>query len=115
MRLEVVPCTTPGVRIVLASGELDATRAPDLLPKVAELVSGASALVLDLAAVSFFDSAGVRFADRVARECDREGAGFRIVAPPGSRARRVLELVGMADSLVSDDVPTAIAAARPGR
>jgi anti-sigma B factor antagonist len=112
MRLEVVPCETPGVRIVQATGELDVTRAPALLPEVESLVAGASALVLDLAAVSFFDSAGVRFADRVARVCDREGAGFRIVAPPGSRARRVLELVGMAGQLVSDDLPTAITIAR---
>jgi anti-anti-sigma factor len=115
MRLEVVPCETPGVRLVQASGELDATRAPALLPEVEALVTGARALVLDLASVSFFDSAGVRLADRIARQCDLEGAGFRIVAPPGSRARRVLELVGMAEQLVSDDVPSAVAAARhPG-
>lgn len=113
MSLEVVPCETPGVRVVQAIGEIDATRAPALLPEVESLVSGASALVLDLAAVSFFDSAGVRLADHLARHCHQEGAGFRIVAPPGSRARRVLELVGMADQLVSDDVPTAITAARP--
>jgi anti-anti-sigma factor len=113
MRLEVVPCETPGVRLVQASGELDVTRTPALLPEVESLVSGAGAVVLDLAQVSFFDSAGVRFTDRIARQCDREGAGFRIVAPPGSRARRVLELVGMAGQLVDDDVPAAIAAARP--
>jgi anti-sigma B factor antagonist len=112
MMLEVVPCRTPGVRLVQASGELDVTRAPALLPEVESLVTGAGVLVLDLAAVSFFDSAGVRLADRIAQQCHREGAGFRIVAPPGSRARRVLELVGMAGQFVSDDVPTAIEAAQ---
>lgn len=113
MRLEVVPCESPGVRVVQASGELDVTCAPALLPEVESLVCGAPALVLDLSAVSFFDSAGVRLADRIARECDREGAGFRIVAPPGSRARRVLELVGMSGQLVDDDLATAVTAARP--
>jgi anti-sigma B factor antagonist len=108
MMLEVVPCQIPSVRLVQASGELDVTRAPALLAEVESLVSGAGALVLDLTAVSFFDSAGVRLVDRIAQQCHRQGAGFRVAAPAGSRARRVLELVGMAGQLVSDDVPTAL-------
>ncbi|MCW2745230.1 MAG: Anti-anti-sigma factor, partial [Mycobacterium sp.] len=53
---------------------------------------------------------GVRLVDRLARVARGAGAGFRVVAPPGTASRRVLEVVGM-DPLVDDDVPAAVTAA----
>ena len=96
------------VRVLRASGELDAVVAPPLLAEVGSWVRGAGAVVLDLTDVTFFDSSGVRLVDRLARECGRAGAAFRVVAPAGGTARRVLEIVGMA-ALVSDDVGAAVA------
>ncbi|MFP5220326.1 MAG: STAS domain-containing protein [Actinomycetes bacterium] len=84
------------VRVLRASGELDAVVAPPLLGQVSGWVRGARAVVLDLTDVSFFDSSGVRLVDRVTRECGRAGATLLVVAPAGGAPRRVLEIVGMA-------------------
>lgn len=96
-----------GLRVVRLSGEIDVATAPGLAEEALGLCAGTPCLALDLTAVEFFDSAGVRLVDRLARECAHRGTGFRVVAPPGSRARRVLELVGMADQLVCDDLAAA--------
>ena len=74
-----------GARVLRMRGELDIAVAPGLLPRVPELVAGAAGVVLDLSAVTFFDSAGVRLVDRLARECGRVGVRFAVVATPGRR------------------------------
>ena len=103
-----------GVRVLRATGEIDAVTAPALYADVAGLVGRADGVVLDLSAVTFFDSAGVRLIDVLARECARHGAGLRVVAPPGTASRHVLELVGMVGGLVCDDLASATAEARAG-
>ena len=100
-----------GVLLLRASGEVDVVTTAGVHERVAELVRGATGLVLDLSAVTFFDSSGVTMVDRLARACRRAGAGCAVVAPPGTRGRRVLEVVGMAAGLVHDDLPAARAAA----
>jgi anti-anti-sigma factor len=104
---------TDGVRVLRGSGELDAVTAPPLLATVGALVDGAVGVVLDLRNVSFFDSSGVRLVDRLARECGRRGSLLRVVAPRGVPARRVLEIVGLAEALVADTEAEAVAAVRP--
>lgn len=104
--------TEGGTRVLDVTGDLDVTVAPGLLPEVPSLVAGATALVLDLTDAVFVDSAGVRLVDALDRTCGGRGVPFRVVAPPGGRARRVLEIVGMAGALVSDDLPQALAAVR---
>ena len=101
-----------GVRILVGTGELDVAVLPPLLPTVPTLVAGADGVVLDLTSVTFFDSSGVRLVDALARACSQAGAGFRVVAPHRVVARRVLELGGMADALVDDDLEDAVAAVR---
>lgn len=101
-----------GVRVLRADGELDITTVPPVLATAASLVAGAQGLVLDLSAVTFFDSSGVRLVDRLSREAARVGARYRVVAPSGSTARRVLELVGFA-VLADEDLQTALAAVQP--
>jgi anti-sigma B factor antagonist len=100
---------SPGsdVLVLRGTGELDAAVVPDLLDDVAAMVAGAPGVVLDLTDVTFFDSSGVRLVDRLARTCAETGAGFRVVAPTGGPARRVLEIVGMAGPLVDEDLPAA--------
>jgi anti-anti-sigma factor len=67
-------------------------------------------VVLDLTDVTFFDSSGVRLVDHVTRECDRTATPLRVVAPPGTPTRRVLEIVGLSDELVTDDLRAALSA-----
>jgi anti-anti-sigma factor len=110
MSLEPVPSGCGGVRVVRASGELDVAGAPDLLPRVPDLVAGADAVVLDLAQVTFLDSSGVRLVNRFARECGARGLPFGVVAPPGGITRRVLDIVGFGPPLVLDDLAAAVAA-----
>ena len=91
-----------GLRVLRAAGEIDVRAVPALLSAVPGLVAGAPRVVLDLSDVTFLDSYGVRLVDRLTRECGQAGADFRVVAPKGNRARRVLELVGLAGLLTDD-------------
>ena len=110
MTFEALPEPVDGTRVLRATGELDIAVVPALLPDVPALVGTAESVVLDLSGVTFIDSSGVRFLDRVARECDRRETPFRVAAPPGSPPRRVLEIVGLADVLADDDLAAAILA-----
>lgn len=101
-----------GVRVLRAVGELDVTTAPPVLAAAASLLRGARGVVLDLSAVTFCDSSGVRVVDRLSREAGRIGAAYRVVAPSGCTARRVLELVGLAAVLAEEDLAAAVAAVR---
>ena len=96
------PSTAGQPHVLRISGELDVVSLPTVLERVPELVAGAVAVIVDLREVSFLDSSGVRFLHRLAHTCDQTGTGVRVVAPPGSRARRVLDIVGMT-LLVDDD------------
>ncbi len=105
----------PGrVRVLRLTGELDVAVAPELIPRVPELVGDGdgAGVLLDLTAVSFFDSAGVRLVDRLARECGRIGVSFVVVAPPGRPPARVLQIVGFGPPLVAGDLDTGLAALR---
>jgi anti-sigma B factor antagonist len=104
-----------GARVLRISGDLDFAVAPGLLPRVPELVSGAPGVVLDLTAVTFFDSAGVRIVDRFARECGRGAVRFSVVAPPGTMMARVLDIVGFGPPLVMPDLASALDAVRRPR
>ena len=101
-----------GVRVLRAEGELDVNAVPAMLASAASFVEGTTGLVLDLSAATFFDSSAVRLVDRLSREASRAGIGFRVVAPKGSVARRVLDLVGLAALLADDDLATAVATVR---
>ncbi len=94
MTFEALPDRDGGTTVLRATGDLDVAVVPALLPEVPALVSAAGSVVLDLSAVTFFDSSGVRLVDRLARECGARATPFRVVAPPGGPTRRVLELVG---------------------
>ncbi len=101
----------PGrVRVLRLTGELDVAVAPELIPRVPEFVEAAAGVVLDLTAVTFFDSAGVRLVDRLARESGRVGVPFVVVAAPGTPPARVLQIVGFGPPLVVGDLATGLAA-----
>jgi anti-sigma B factor antagonist len=101
-----------GPRVLRMRGELDIAVAPGLLPRVPDLVAGAPGVVLDLTAVTFLDSAGVRLVDRLARECGRVGVPFVVVATPGKTPARVLDIVGFGPPLVVADLAAGLAAVR---
>ena len=112
MNVVVTPPTSPSEPHVLSiTGDLDVVSVPQVLERVPGLVADAGAVVVDLREVTFLDSSGVRFLHRLAHTCAGTGTGVRVVAPPESRARRVLDIVGMT-LLVDDGLDAARAALR---
>jgi anti-sigma B factor antagonist len=81
------------VTTVAASGELDLAAAPELAAAVARH-HDARLLVLDVTAVTFIDSSGVRALIEADRS--RAGAGSRLAVLAGEGpVRRMLELCGL--------------------
>jgi len=94
-----------GRTVVRVTGELDLATADRFRRAVAEALAGGPA-VIDLAALEFIDSSGVRALDGVLRDADRDGAPLRVSAPVHENVAQVLDLVGMLDELPWDgEVP----------
>jgi anti-sigma B factor antagonist len=93
-------------------GEVDLTSAATLEEAMIEELPGASAIVVDLSGVTFFDSSGVRMLDRMAGRCDGAGVGFRVAAPPNAAARLVLRLAVFREDLVAAGIDEALAELR---
>jgi anti-sigma B factor antagonist len=74
----------------MVSGELDLATVPQLSAAVAEH-SDASLLVLDLTAVTFIESTGVRVLIQADRACARSGSRLVVLAGDGP-VRRLLGL-----------------------
>ena len=68
----------------------------------------ARGLVLDLSAVTFLDSTGLRLVFRLARRLRDRQQSLRLVVPEGARISRVLSLSGVAAvaEIVSEHVPS---------
>ena len=89
-----------GVAVLALEGELDLATADQLITAVSDVLTGSSphTLVIDLKAISFCDSAGIRalvFAHKEARDA---AAAMRITNESGI-VRRVLEITGVHDLL----------------
>ena len=110
MTVEQLP-PQDGVRVLRITGELDVLTAQPLHDRVTAFGDDRP-LVLDLTDVTFVDSAAVSVVDRLARTQATRG-GLRVVAPPGGRPRRVLDIVGFGAGLVVDDLEHALVELRP--
>jgi anti-anti-sigma factor len=89
----------PGRAIVAVSGELDLSKAPELLDAIAALGdAGTNAVVIDLSELTFIDSSGISALIKAGRETRARG-GSVVVAAPTVNVRRVFEIVRLADVL----------------
>src|SRR5690349_24333206 len=95
MTVTAQPLGSSGTVILTCVGEIDTRVAPALRAQVLKLISDRTGVIIDLTPVTFFDSAAVRFLDDIARECAHHNTPVKAVAPPGTPARRVLDIVGM--------------------
>jgi anti-sigma B factor antagonist len=77
--------------VIVAEGELDIVGAPLLIEAVPE---GGEPLVIDLEAVGFMDSSGLRALLAARQGCLESGRPFAL-ARPSDAVRRVLELVDL--------------------
>jgi anti-anti-sigma factor len=82
------------------SGEVDLSNASALERAIAEAVpNSATGVVLDLSALSYIDSSGIRLVLSLAGSLKWRGQELVIAAPEGSACRRVLTLAGIGGSV----------------
>ncbi len=94
-----VPGSTGAYAVVVLSGEVDATNSEELYNILESVVlRHPRLLVVDLSALSFMDSTGLRMLLRSSRELDQQGGVLGLAAPQVSVAR-VLQLT-RADQLI---------------
>ncbi len=94
----------PGLVTVVVAGELDQATCPRLNRTVREVLAARPwLLTIDLTAVTFCGSAGVRaLVLRYAEACE---AGARTVVRPSAPIRRVLEVTGLTAALPVARIP----------
>jgi anti-sigma B factor antagonist len=86
--------------LLRVAGEVDLETAPELSAALdAALTSSERAVVLDLAEVDFIDTSGVRALLDGRRLATERGTELTVIAPPGSAARRLLELTELIEAL----------------
>ena len=84
--------------VVEVRGELDLTNAPSLTAAIA--AATAATVILDLGALAFVDSAGIRAIDQAHRRLADDGRALLIVAGPETRAAWTFRVAGFADGFV---------------
>jgi anti-anti-sigma factor len=98
--------TEPGVCVIELRGELDMTAAPALRDRLDD--PGARALVLDLAAATFVDSAVLRELLRARTELAARGVRL-LLAAVSQPVARLLDLTGTTELFeAAPDVPSAL-------
>jgi anti-anti-sigma factor len=84
------------------------SNAAGLEAAVLEAADEAAVVVVDLTGLDYLDSAGTRSVHRLSSACRARRQELRLAAAPGSTARRLLDLVGMAETVtVADTVEQA--------
>lgn len=91
-----------GARILAVTGELDAHTASDLEASLEGLASD-SDVVLDLAALDFMDSSGLRVIITVNRRL-ADGGGSLVLRQPSRTVQRILSVSGLEGHISVDGV-----------
>jgi len=101
--LEVVIRATAERAVVSLEGELDLAAAPEVNALMQGVAEESSAVLLDIEAVTFMDSAGLRCVLLCERVCREAGVPFALT--PGSpRVRRLFAVAGLLDWLPVPEV-----------
>lgn len=99
-----------GADVVVLHGELDHQTAPTVERDVLLATRASERVVLDLAGLTWFDSAGVTVLDRVVRSCGQRGIPVRVSVPDDAPARTVLRIVAFPEDLLHADAGAAVQA-----
>jgi anti-anti-sigma factor len=95
---EIEAADVDEARVVRVSGEIDLSNAHDVLEAIGDAVrSGATAIVVDLSGVTFLDSSGISMLFRLRERISYSRQELRLVVPPTSPIRRVLEVTRVHD------------------
>jgi anti-sigma B factor antagonist len=97
-----------GADLVRLAGEIDLANAPTIGREIVAHMTEAGAVLIDLTAVSFLDSAGVRLLDALVGDLDDHGTAIRlVVGEGGGPARMTLQLCAFRDDLLATDLERA--------
>lgn len=105
MRRLITPDRSGPVPVARVTGEIDLANAARARDDLLAIAADAEGLVVDLTAVPYLDSAGVRILFHLARDLRRRDQTLIVTLPVGSPLRRVLkitsfhEVASMCDSL----------------
>ncbi|MEU4423121.1 STAS domain-containing protein [Actinoplanes sp. NPDC024001] len=95
--------------LVHLKGEIDLANANDIGRAIVGRITGADAVLIDLTAVSFLDSAGVRLLDALVGDMDDRGKRIRLVVGERGAARMTLQLCAFRTDLLATDLERAAA------
>ena len=89
--------------VVRLTGEIDLSNVDGLETRIDEAISDVGEVVIDLTAIDFIDSRGLRLLKRVSAVVAGRAGTLVVVAPASSIARSVLDMTGMSQELVVRD------------
>lgn len=92
--------TEPDVVVAVITGEIDLSNA-DVIKReiVGSVPNSARGVVLDMSGTSYMDSSGVHLLLDLSTRARSRGQSLFVVAPEGSRVRRVVTVAGAADAI----------------
>jgi anti-anti-sigma factor len=94
-----------GRLVVRLRGEIDLSNVEQLEQRLGRAVEGFSVVVVDLSAIEYIDSQGLRLLTRLSRRLSTTGSDLELVAPKGSIARDVLEMTGLSQDIAIRETP----------
>ncbi|MFN0090423.1 MAG: STAS domain-containing protein [Acidimicrobiales bacterium] len=97
-RVEIDRAPDGRVRVVVA-GEIDLSNAAEIEERLNDSVRAGEVVLLDLRAVEYLDSQGVRVINDLALRREREGFELSVIAPADSVAGEVLRLADLGELL----------------
>jgi len=93
--------------LVRLAGEIDLANAPEIGREIVRQTGRSGAVLIDLTAVSFLDSAGVRLLDALVGDLDQAGTPIRLVVGETGAARMTLQLCAFRDDLLATSLERA--------
>jgi anti-sigma B factor antagonist len=98
------------VDVVRVAGDVDMATIAELEREIVPPLRSATAAVVDLTAVGFVDSAGVRLLDALVGDLERRDARVGLVVPPAGEVRMALRICAFREDLLHPDLTAARAA-----
>ncbi len=110
--MELSVSSTKKCEIVTVNGRIDSYTAPQLSEALNQVTGNKTYnIILDLSAVSYVSSAGLRVLIDIQKKCKKDNQGEVLLVGIPPRVYETLELTGFIPQFkFFDDVPTAVAA-----
>jgi anti-anti-sigma factor len=101
------------VAVARLAGELDLSNAATIEDQVTRGLGGLTSVAVDLAGLSYLDSAGLALLSRLAARIAGPGGALRLIVPPDAVVRRALWISGLTEAIpVDETLEAALAALR---